>query len=473
MNSYAISIELGFSLILGFSILWIFMGWYLGRGNKTTEDFTLAGRKIGLALGTATSVATWVTTNTTLVAPELAYQMGIWGMIGYSFGGVGLMLFAPLAKQIRRILPQGMTSGDFFRIRFGKKAWRLFLLLSLVYSMSWLVSLGMAGGILVQSLTGIPYKVGLTIIIFVCVSYTLLGGLKAVIGTDFVQTVLILIGISILGAIAIKTVPTSELRTSMLTTRPQLLNLFFPAALIFLFNNILFGIGEIFHSNVWWSRAFAFREGVGFKAFFLSGLLWIPVPIVAGFLAFIAIAKNIPVPYPDMVGPLVAGEILGEFGGILVFVLVFSALASSLDSLLAATSDLITEDIYKGHFRKSASDQEMQKASKTAILLLGIAAWLLCLPRISNLAAVLHFSGALVASMIWPIVLGIYWKKANRTAILWAMILGSLFGLIAYFWIGFYTSALIGTFVSMLVSILGSIYKNENFEWKEINNGNQ
>lgn len=53
------------------------------------------------------------------------------------------------------------------------------------------------------------------------------------------------------------------------------------------------------------------------------------------------------------------------------------------------------------------------------------------------------------------------------------MVLGSIFGLLAYFWIGFYTSALIGTFVSMLVSILGSIYKKENFEWKEINNGNQ
>ena len=42
----------------------------------------------------------------------------------------------------------------------------------------------------------------------------------------------------------------------------ELLNLLMPAAIMFLFNNLLFGIGEIFHSNVWWSRAFAFRDRI-------------------------------------------------------------------------------------------------------------------------------------------------------------------------------------------------------------------
>ena len=86
-------------MILGlFSVLWICLGWFWGRKAKTLDDFMLAGRNVGMALGTATAMATWVTSNTTMAAPQLAYQMGIWGMVGYSLGSVGLMLFAPLAR---------------------------------------------------------------------------------------------------------------------------------------------------------------------------------------------------------------------------------------------------------------------------------------------------------------------------------------------------------------------------------------
>src|SRR5690606_15470420 len=109
---------------------------------------------------------------------------------------------------------------------------------------------------------------------------------------------------------------------------PELLNLAFPAAIMFLFNNIFFGIGEIFHSNVWWSRAFAFRTGVGKKAFLTGGLLWLPIPIVTGFVALAALTLGILPPSADMVGPLVAAKLLGSVGAIFVFVVVFSALAS-------------------------------------------------------------------------------------------------------------------------------------------------
>ncbi|WCL50839.1 sodium:solute symporter family protein [Leptospira sp. GIMC2001] len=468
IESSILSWQSGMLLIAGFSVTWIALGWYWGRNNKSSDDFQLAGRNVGFALATATSMATWVTTNTTLVAPELTYEMGIWGMVGYSMGAVGLILFAPLARKIKKILPNAYTSGDFFRIRYGNASWRLFLVISLIYSIGWLVSLGMAGGILLQSLTSIPYEIGLTVILFVCVSYTLLGGLKAVIGTDFLQTVLILIGLVIMGTLAWQKVGTMEIRETIIAERPELLNILFPAALIFLFNNILFGIGEIFHSNVWWTRAFAFRDGIGFRAFLWSGILWIPVPITAGFIAFLAPVYNINVPYPDMVGPLVAGQILGKTGAIIVFVLVFSALASSLDSLLAATSDLISEDIYKRHINPQALDAQMQNVSKISILLLGFIAWIICLPRISNLAAVLHFSGALVASTIWPVLLGLYWDRANRNFIFFAMLVGSISGLTAYFYIGFYTAALVGTAVSMVISISSGIIKPEKFNWDKI-----
>ena len=281
MNSDPVlSADLGWLILALFSAVWIWLGWWLGRRAQGLDGFMLAGRKVGLALGTATAMATWVTSNTTMAAPQLAFQMGIWGMVGYSLGSIGLILFAPLAKRIRQLMPQGFTSGDFIRLRYGNLAWRVFLVISLFYAFGWLISLGMAGGVLINALTGIDYHIGMSVIVAVCVSYTLLGGLRAVIGTDFLQSLIILTGIVILAVLAITKVGVDTMHEQVLMERPELLNLLFPAAIMFLFNNLLFGVGEIFHSNVWWSRAFAFREGVGFKAYLIAGLFWTPVPIV-------------------------------------------------------------------------------------------------------------------------------------------------------------------------------------------------
>ena len=456
-------------LILGvFSVLWVALGWYFGRRAQGLEGFMLAGRRVGLALGTATAMATWVTSNTTMAAPQLALQMGVWGMVGYSLGSIGLMLFAPLARRIRVLMPDGFTSGDFVRLRYGRTAWRVFLAISLFYGFGWLISLGMAGGVLINALTGIEYRLGMTVILSICVLYTLLGGLRAVIGTDFIQTLLILSGLVILAVLAINEIGVDRMHASVLEERPELLNLLFPAAIMFLFNNLLFGVGEIFHSNVWWSRAFAFREGVGFRAYMTAGLLWAPVPIVAGFLALSVPALDLNVPAADMVGPLVAAELLGIGGAVLVFIVVFSALASSLDSLLAATSDLVLQDIYRGHFRPHASQEELTRAARWVVLSLGVLTWLLCLPRLTTLAELLYFTGAFVASTIWPIAAGLYWKRVNPAGATLAMVLGTSIGLTAYFVIGFYVAALLSAAVSMAVLVVSTWLWPRDFEWRSL-----
>jgi SSS family transporter len=468
MHSATLDSGTGWLILALFSILWVVLGAYLGRRSVGLDGFMLAGRKVGLALGTATAMATWVTSNTTMAAPQLALQMGIWGMLGYSLGSVGLILFAPLARRIRTLMPSGFTSGDFVRLRYGKTTWRVFLLISLLYAFGWLVSMGMAGGVLVNALTGIDYRIGMTVILAVCVLYTVLGGLRAVIGTDFLQTLIILAGVVALAWLAITHVGFERMHDAALAERPELLDLLMPAAIMFLFNNLLFGVGEIFHSNVWWSRAFAFREGVGFKAYLTAGLFWMPIPIVAGFIALTVPALHLNVPAADMVGPLVAAKLLGSSGAILVFIVVFAALASSLDSLLAATSDLILTDIYKGHLRPQASDEELARAARWVILGLGTLAWLLCLPRLATLAELLYFMGAFVASTIWPIAAGLFWRRANPHGAALAMIAGTLIGLTGYFLIGFYVAALISAAVSMGIVLLSTWIRPDTFEWERL-----
>ena len=460
--------NVGWAILAAFSVLWVALGWWFGRDSKDLEGFMLAGRKVGLALGVATTMATWVTSNTTMAAPQLALQLGVWGMIGYSLGAVGLLLFAPLARRIRALMPAGYTSGDFIRLRYGVAAWRVFLGVSLFYALGWLISMGMAGGVLIHALTGIEYRLGMSVIVTICVLYTLLGGLRAVIGTDFLQTLIILVGITALGWLAIDRVGFEAMHTALDQERPQLLDLLFPAAIMFLFNNLLFGVGEIFHSNVWWSRAFAFREGVGLPAYLIGGALWLPIPIVAGFVALTVPALGLNVPSADMVGPMVAAQLLGEAGAVVVFIVVFAALASSLDSLLAATSDLVLTDLYKGHLRPNAGPGELARAARFVVLALGVLTWLLCLPRLATLAELLHLTGAFVASTIWPIAAGLTWRGVSRGVALLALLGGSACGLVAYFVIGFYVAALVSAAVSMAVVCVAARTHPDDFDWARL-----
>lgn len=464
-QSFIISPQTGWILLGTLGVLWIVLGIYWGRKAKNMDGFMVAGRNVGLAFGAATAMATWVTSNTTMLAPQFALQLGIWGMIAYSTASFGLFLFAPLAKRIRALMPSGYTSGDFIRLRYGKPTWVLFLIISIFYGFTWLVSMGMAGGILMNAIAGIPYELGMTVILLVCVVYTLFGGMYAVIGTDFIQSLIILIGIVIVGIGVLTQIDFSDLYVNVSTEKPMLLNALMPAAIMSIFNNMLFGLGEVFHSNVWWSRAFAMRKDIGKKAYLLSGLFWFPVPIAAGFIALTSGSLGINITSPDMVGPLVSASVLGQTGAIIVFAVFFCSLASSIDSLLAATSDLITEDIYRKMINPLANQETLRKVSGGIIIGLGLLAWAFCMPRIGTLATVLFFAGPMVGSTIWPIVTGLFWKKANAKGAIWGMLLGSSIGLIAYFQLGWYTASLIGAAVSMLTVLILTYLYPSDFEW--------
>lgn len=458
----------GWLLLAIFSIAWVALGIIWGRKAKDHEGFMLAGRNVGMALGAATAMATWVTSNTIMLAPQFALKMGIWGMLAYSTASFGLFLFAPMAFRIRKLLPKGFTSGDFIRLRYGKAVWVCFLLISIIYSMAWLVSMAMAGGIVLQTLSGIDYVYGMSVILGVCVLYTLFGGLFAVIGTDFVQSLIILIGIVVVGAVVLTKVDLHTVYTDLATEQPALLDVMMPVALLALFNNMFFGFGEIFHNNVWWSRAFAMRGDVSHKAFFLSGFLWFPIPVAAGFIALCAGSMGINITDIDGAGPLVASQVLGPIGAIVVFVVVFCSLASSIDSLLAATSDLIIQDVYHKMIAPHAGEAQLRKLGTYIIVGLGVLTWLISLPRLADLNMVLFLSGPLVASAIFPVICGLYWKKANRTGALLALLLGSAIGLYTYFSIGWFAASLISAAVSLVTMLLSTVLAPANFDWDQL-----
>jgi Na+/proline symporter len=237
---------------------------------------------------------------------------------------------------------------------------------------------------------------------------------------------------------------------------------------MFLFNNLLFGVGEIFHSNVWWSRAFAFRKGTAFGAYLMAGVFWMPVPIVAGFIALAAPAMGLNVPALDMVGPLVVAKLLGGPGAIMILCIVFASLASSLDSLLAATTDLLVQDVYRASIQRDATPRQLVKAGHTITIGLSALAIAVCWTRPTTLAELIQFTGPFVASTIWPIAAGLYFRSASRHGATAGMVLGTGCGIAAYFVVGFFAAALVSATVSMLCVAVGMGLSRGRFDWRDL-----
>ncbi len=196
--------------------------------------------------------------------------------------------------------------------------------------------------------------------------------------------------------------------------------------------------------------------------------MWFPIPIAAGFIALASGALNVAVPAADMVGPLVIADVLGQTGAIAIFIIVFCSLASSIDSLLAATSDLVTEDIYRRILRPGATPRNLKKVAQYVTLGLGVFTWAICLPRIGTLATVLFFAGPLVGAMIWPIVTGLYWRRANAAGAVGGMLLGAGVGLACYFAIGWYVATLAATAVSMVWVLACARFSKSRFDWAKL-----
>ena len=111
---------------------------------------------------------------------------------------------------------------------------------------------------------------------------------------------------------------------------------------------------------------------------------------------------------------------------------------------------------------------ELHWAARIIIVGLGTVGIVLCWGRLATLAELIQFTGAFVASTIWPVAAGLYWKNTSRIGVGLAFVLGSAAGLTAYFTIGFYTAALVGAAVSMICVVAGTWLFPEPFDWNEL-----
>lgn len=415
--------------------------WVVLQKNKNTEDYFLAGRNVG-----------WFVIGASIFASNIGSEHVV-GLAGTGFESGTPMAHYELHAWIVLLLgwlflPFYIRSGaftmpEFLEKRFDSRSRWFLSVFSLVAYVLTKVSVTIyAGGIVVSELLGIPFWYGAIGIVVFTGIYTVVGGMKAVIYTETLQTIILILGSLIITFLGLQEVGGwSQLKETVTSVSPDHFNMWRPMNdPQFPWTGLLFG-GTIVGIWYWCTDQYIVqrtlaannikigRRGAIFGAYLK--LLPILIFLVPGIIAFALTIQNPEVfsvdkadrAFPMLVKTLLPVGLKGLVAGGLM-----AALMSSLASVFNSCSTIFTIDIYK-KLKPQKTERQLLTIGKIAtgiIVILGII-WIPIMEKIGG--GVMYQYLQNVQSYIAPPVtavflLGIIWKRVNSKAAIVTLLTG-------------------------------------------------
>ena len=332
---------------------------------------------------------------------------------------------------------------EFLEKRFDSKSrWFLSLFSLIAYVLTKVSVTIYAGGIVVSELLGIPFWYGAIGVVVFTGIYTVIGGMKAVIYTETLQAVVLILGSIIITYLGLQEVGGwAELRNTVIAASPDHFNMWRPMSdPDFPWTGLLFG-GTIVGVWYWCTDQYIVqrtlaannikigRRGAIFGAYLK--LLPIFIFLIPGIIAFALSIQNPEVfsiekadrAFPMLVKTLLPVGLKGLVAGGLM-----AALMSSLASVFNSCSTIFTIDIYK-KLKPNESEKKLLNIGKlatTVIVILGII-WIPIMEKIGG--GVMYQYLQNVQSYIAPpvaavFILGIVWKRVNSKAAITTLMAG-------------------------------------------------
>lgn len=429
-----IVISLYFAILLG--IAW----WVILQKNKNTEDYFLAGRNIG-----------WFVVGASIFASNIGSEHVV-GLAGNGAGDKMPLLIYELHSWIVLMLgwlflpfyarSKVFTMPEFLERRFDARSrWLLSIVSIIAYVLTKVSVTIFAGGIVVSSLLGIPFWVGAISTVVLTGIYTILGGMRAVVYTEAVQAVVLLLGAATLTYMGLNAVGGwGELKE---TVTPEYINMWRPNSdpdypwLPLIITSSIVGIWYWCTDQVIVQRVLTARNLKEARRGTIFGALLKITPIflflIPGIVALALKMKGeITFDSPDEAFPVLMMHLLPAGLRGLVAAGLMAALMSSLASVFNSCSTLFTLDIYK-RLHPDKPERELVNIGKIAtsiVVVLGII-WI---PVISLLSDGLYEYLQKVQSYLAPpiaavFLLGIFWKRINAHGSIYALGVGLFLGM--------------------------------------------
>jgi len=418
------------------------IAWYVMKQKaKTATDYFLASRHVAWYVIGASIFASNIGSEHVVGLASTGVKTGV-AFAHYELHSWCVLLlgwvFVPFYLRSKVF-----TMPEFLELRFNSTSrWFLSLISLVAYVLTKVSVTVFAGAVVFQSLMGIDFWVGALIIVVITGIYTAAGGLKAVVYTDTMHSIVLLIGsITVTLVALLKAGGWGDVVT---TVGPDKLNMFptfvdwqNPSWLGFILASPIIGIWYWCTDQCIVQRTLTAkdeshaRRGAIFAAYlklFPFFIFLIPGIAAVALKAQGQLSFDDPnTVFPTMVATLLPVGVRGIVAGGLL-----AALMSSLAAVFNGCSTLFTMDIYQ-KLKPNASDKELVHMGRLAtgvVVVLGII-WIPILQAISgSLYEYLQNVQAFLAPPITAVfLLGIFWKRINGNGALTALISGFIFGM--------------------------------------------
>ncbi|NCS66224.1 MAG: sodium:solute symporter [Hydrogenophilales bacterium CG03_land_8_20_14_0_80_62_28] len=462
-------------MLLGFVILYwvvsVAIGLWAATRVHNTRDFAIAGRHLPIYIVTATVFATWFGAETVLGIPAAFLQEGLHGVVADPFGAslclilVGLFFAAPLYRL------NLLTIGDFYRKRFGR-AVEIMTTLAIVLSyLGWVGAQITALGLVFNVVSDgqISRLGGMLIGSSSILIYTLFGGMWAVAITDFVQMIVIMLGMLWIGgevsglAGGVGVVLQHAAQADKFNLWPAL---DLKAVIGFTAAWVTMMLGSIPQQDVFQRVQSAKTERIAVWGSVLGGCLYFMFAFVPMFLAYSAtlidpkMVQGLIDQDPQMILPRLVIDHAPLIAQVMFFGALLSAIKSCASATLLAPSVTFTENILKPMLGP-LTDHRLLTAMRTVTLTFTV---LVTLYAIDSKASIFQmvanaYQITLVMAFV-PLAFGVYWQRATKQGALLSIFAGLMT------WLGillagpddpFIPAQFAGLLASLTGMILGSL----------------
>jgi len=442
--------------------------WSYRHSGQDPVSYFLAGRGLGSLALTLTTLATLLSAFTFIGVPADAYThgLGIFLGVGVTTAFIsGLFLWVGYRVWLAAQHFGFITPSEFFGHRFQSPLLALLYCLSALVFTAPYISIQIIGGARTLAAVlgeGIPYWPLAVVVALVILGYVLFGGSQAVVWTDVVQGIILILGMGVAFvalALGVGQEAAGQLDPWLSLPGPNgrwSWQGLFGNQLLFFMATPLF--------PQFFQRFYMAKSARPFQTLMvvwplLILLVFFPAALLGvwGRLAFPSLEKT------DQIMPMMLQTLPSGVAAV-VITAALAALMSTADSQLLTASSLVTRDLVVTFFRRQLSPHQEEQLGRWVVLGIGLASFAIALnpPGLIVEIATWSFQGN---AMLFPILIaGLYWKRATRAgAVAGALVssgltLGWLSGLLPRAWTGGWLpvipAVVIGSGVLIGVSLL-------------------
>ena len=457
--------------VIAYWVISVGIGLYAATRVHNTKDFAVAGRHLPFYMVTATVFATWFGSETVLGIPATFLRENLHGVVADPFGSslclilVGLFFAAPLYRM------NLLTIGDYYKKRFGRGVEVLTTLAIVVSYLGWVGAQISALGLVfnVVSNGAITKLAGMWIGSMTILVYTIFGGMWAVAITDFLQMIIIVIGMLYIGGSVsgmvggVGTVVSHAVADGKFSfwPSPDLKEMigFFAAWITMMF-------GSIPQQDVFQRVQSSRTERIAVWGSVLGGSLYFVFAFVPMFLAYSAtlidpkMVAGLINTDPQMILPQLVLTRAPLFAQVMFFGALLSAIKSCASATLLAPSVTFTENLLRPAF-PHWSDRTRLLAMRCVTLVFTLLVTVYAVFSKASIFKMVEnaYQITLVCAFV-PLVGGVYWKRSTNQGSLLAIFLG------LFTWLGvlvagpedpFIPAQLAGVLASTAGMLLGSL----------------